>query len=457
MQLPKHIYFLGIGGIGMSALARYFNERGVEISGYDKTASPLTKTLETEGMKIHYHDAPELISSDIDLIIWTPAIPKELKEFLFLEHCGVPMKKRSVVLGELTKATQNIAVAGTHGKTTTSILISELLHFAKIKLTAFLGGISVNFQSNYISTGDDWMVEEADEYDRSFLQLHPDVGVIGSLDADHLDIYGSRSGMVQNYLHFASQVKSGGRLYVSDTIMAEEFDAIRNCINPDVQLMRFGFANKECSVEIESVTQGWINFHYSDKQGRELRDLKMRMPGKHNVKNATVAIAIALDLHVSVTDIKNALLQFKGIHRRFEWIYESADAVLIDDYAHHPEELKAAIQACKSCYPDRMITGIFQPHLYSRTRDFLNEFAEVLSGLDQVILVELYPAREKPIEGISSKSIIDKIKNENKILTEKSKLLDCLSNIDTDVVMTLGAGDLDLMLPDIKNVLINKR
>ncbi|HEX5624956.1 MAG TPA: UDP-N-acetylmuramate--L-alanine ligase [Saprospiraceae bacterium] len=450
----KNLYFIGIGGIGMSALARYFNKRGVQVCGYDKTQTPLTQALEDEGIRIHYDDDPAQIPADTELVIRTPAVPPDLKIFQDIQKKNIPVVKRSEILGRITAGTRNIAVAGTHGKTTTSILIAHLLYDAGVELTAFLGGIATNYQSNFLDRGDAWMVEEADEYDRSFLQLHPTHAVIGSLDADHLDIYGSPEAMVENYLAFAGQIKSGGMLLLSDSLSGDQIKRFRtNC--PNLRIHTFGLDSPDIKVAITGTDSGWTSFSYI-KENINMKNLALRMPGQHNIRNAAAAIAIAMEAGVSEDGIRSGLQSFKGIQRRFEWIRETRDQVLIDDYAHHPEELRAAISACRSMYPGRHLTGIFQPHLYSRTRDFMDAFAEVLALLDRVILVEIYPAREAAIPGISSETLFERIAHQDKILTSQSALCGVLRRLELDVVMTLGAGDLDQMQDQISAAIFDR-
>jgi UDP-N-acetylmuramate--alanine ligase len=451
----KKIYFMGIGGIGMSALARYYNKRGTSIYGYDKTETELTKKLEAEHMHIHYEDRIDLIPDNPDLIVITPAVPNDLNEYQFLKQQNFPMLKRSTVLGSITSDKKNIAVAGTHGKTTTSALLAHLLYDAGIELTAFLGGIAVNYQTNFLDSGDDWMIEEADEYDRSFLALHPDLAIIGSLDADHLDIYGSREEMRKNYLQFAQQIKKNGLLLMSDTIAGDDILYFQNNLT-DTRIESFGFEDSVIHVNITGSNKGWTTFHYNYKN-ESIPDLTLRMPGQHNIRNAAASIRIARELGVEVEQIRKSLINFKGIKRRYEWIRESANRVLIDDYAHHPEELRAAINASRDCFPGRKITGIFQPHLYSRTRDFMNEFAEVLGMLDEVIVVEIYPARENPITGISSETLYSKLRSMPKWVCSKKELCPLLKTLDLDVVITLGAGDLDMMMDEIEeSVFLNE-
>ncbi|MBK9109007.1 MAG: UDP-N-acetylmuramate--L-alanine ligase [Saprospiraceae bacterium] len=453
MQLNElgTIYFLGIGGIGMSNLARYFHKRGVRIHGYDKTATALTDELQREGMSIHFEDQPDLIPLTTDLVILTPAIPKELKEYQWVLHKNWPVHKRSEVLGWITSQVFNIAVAGTHGKTTTSALLAHLLVDAELPVTAFLGGICTNYGLNYLDKGDQIMVEEADEYDRSFLQLSPDIASIGSLDADHLDIYGSLEAMQLTYLDFAKRIKPNGRLLLSDTIDIEMIELFkRELIGVDVQC--FGFQNEEIKASIIGTQSGWMVFEYISKI-YHIKDLSLRLPGQHNVRNAMAAISVALQLGLREDQIRKGLLNFQGIQRRFQWRLETNAKVLIDDYAHHPEELRSVIQACRDIYPGRRITGIFQPHLYSRTRDFMSAFAYALEALDQIILVEIYPAREEPIPGITSERLFETINHPLKWICRKETLLELVSRLELDVVMTLGAGDLDLMIEDLIKVI----
>lgn len=449
----KTVYFLGIGGIGMSNLAKYFQQHGVHVYGYDKTFSPLTVALEQQGMKIHYDDRPDLIPEHLDLVVYTPAVPKELREYQhFLKQPSL-LHKRSEVLGWITAQHKNIAVAGTHGKTTTSALLTHLLVDAGKPVTAFLGGICVNYDSNYLNTGKEWMVEEADEYDRSFLQLKPTMAIIGSLDADHLDIYGSRQEMVDAYLKFTEQIPSGGTLLMSDTISREDFDHFSQKLT-ELEVIQFGMGAKDVRGSIQFIKDGWVHFEYISKK-YHIKDLSLRLPGSHNVRNALAAIYVALQVGVEESQIRKALVQFRGIQRRFQWKLDTPSKVLIDDYAHHPEELRSAITACREVYPDRKITGIFQPHLYSRTRDFLDGFAKSLELLDQVILVEIYPAREEPIPGITSQTLFDQIQMEHKWICTKSTLLGLLAKMSLEVVMTLGAGDLDLMIDSIIDCMLD--
>ncbi len=451
MSNKQHIYFLGIGGIGMSSLARYLHSQGNQISGYDKTETELTRVLMEEGMNISFTENIDLISDDIDYVVWTPAIPKANLIYQHFVQTNKTMIKRSALLGKLTSEHKNIAIAGTHGKTTTSTLLTHLLIHSKFSVTAFLGGISTNYNTNVLMNGSQWMIEEADEYDQSFLQLNPDMAVITSLDPDHLDIYNTHDNMLDAYGNFASKIREHGILLMAHQIPEKHQELIKKQIHPSIQYQTYGFNSTDISCTIDQYSNGWIHFTYSDKY-ITLKDLKIKLPGKHNVLNATAAIRIARGLGLEEAQIRSGLESFQGIKRRFEWLHEG-DQILIDDYAHHPEELKAAIEAVKSCYPERKILGVFQPHLYSRTKDFAAEFADVLDQLDEIILVDLYPARELPLEGISSYTILDKMENPNKTYVHQTELINHLKNKQLDVVILLGAGDLSFRQNEIKKLL----
>lgn len=443
MNQYKKIYFLGIGGIGMSALARYFNNRGVEIHGYDRTETDLTKKLVEEGMNIHYEEDHEKIPSGIDLVIYTPAIPQTNKELCFLEKNNVPFKKRAEVLGMISRQQRTIAVAGTHGKTTTTSILTHILRTGGIDCTAFLGGIAQNYQSNYVEGKSDWVIVEADEYDRSFLQLSPDIAVILSMDADHLDIYESLEDLHESgFRAFVKKIKPNGTLLIQNKLSQ----------HIDNQLFEtYGIEEgRNCAVNV-SVEEGWFVFDFESEE-HQLKTLRFALPGRHNVENATAAITVALQLGVSHEKIREALETFKGIKRRFDFIYRDEKVVYINDYAHHPTELKAAIGAAKELFPNRKITGVFQPHLYTRTRDFQDGFAEALDGLDEVLLMEIYPAREEPIPGVTSQIIFEKMKNSNKELVWKTNLLETLKTKDLEVLLTLGAGDIDFFVEPIKEM-----
>jgi UDP-N-acetylmuramate--alanine ligase len=447
----KYFYFLGIGGIGMSALARYFNKLGKKVAGYDKIETSLTNELTDEGIDIHYEENINAIPSEIlsnksdTLVVVTPAIPKNHTEWNYFINNGYSIVKRSELLGLLTKESKTVAVAGTHGKTTTSTIIAHLIKQSGINCSAFLGGIAKNYNSNLLLSKEKGLiVVEADEYDRSFLTLYPSMAVITSMDADHLDIYGSKEYMEESYRLFAQQVNSNGIIIakkglnlgenISATVKTysnrEEADYVANNIR--VEDGKFVFDFVSANKKIENIVWG--------------------MPGRHNVENAIAAIAVALNLGVKEEVIKSALLSFEGVKRRFEFHVITSKNVYIDDYAHHPEELKACIEGIKELYIDKKITGVFQPHLYSRTRDFAEGFAQSLDMLDECILLDIYPARELPIEGVSSQTIMDRMKLNNKKLLSKEALLIYINEKKPEVLVTLGAGDIDQLVEPIKKI-----
>ncbi|WP_185154569.1 UDP-N-acetylmuramate--L-alanine ligase [Flavilitoribacter nigricans] len=437
----KKAYFVGIGGIGMSAIARYFHKRGVAVSGYDKTATTLTRKLEQEGMKIHYTEDVSAIPEGIDLVVYTPAVPANHAELQHFRKLGFPLKKRAEVLGIISRSMRTIAIAGTHGKTTTSSMVAHVLQTGGIDCTAFLGGIAGNFDSNYVLGQSEWMVVEADEYDRSFLHLSPDKAVITSMDPDHLDIYGDAASILETgFLAFARRLKPGGQLWVQHRFTGEFGDF------PEV--MSYGLDGGNYRSENLRVENGFFTFDYRSPQAH-LKGLELALPGAHNVENATAAITIGLELGLSEDAIRRALRNFKGVKRRFETIFRDGQRVYIDDYAHHPSELRAAIAAARMLYPGRKLTGIFQPHLYSRTQDFADGFADALSALDEIILLDIYPAREAPIPGVSSELIFDQIDNPAKELVTKSELMSLLAGKSPEVLLTLGAGDIDTFVEPI--------
>ena len=456
----KLIYFLGIGGIGMSALARYFNHYGIKVAGYDKTPTSLTTELQNEGIDIHFDENEEYLNyllaefkkEDI-LIVYTPAVPKEHAEFVFLQKEHYVLKKRAEVLGEITKQFKSIAVAGTHGKTTTSSLIAHILKTAGFDCYAFLGGITKNYGTNLLlgnkePDANTFVVVEADEYDRSFLTLHPYIGVLTSVDADHLDIYGDISYMHESYTLFANQVNEKGHLIVKKNV--------DNTLA--LQVKRHTYAvNLEADFSAQNVEIHAGDFYFDVKSSLSyLSGAVLGIPGLHNVENATAAVAVAQLLHIDNEVIKKALQSFSGVKRRFDYRIKTTKLVYIDDYAHHPEELKAAIGAAKALYPGKKISGIFQPHLFSRTRDFADGFAESLDLLDECLLLDIYPARELPIAGISSTMLLGKMKSKNKRLLQKNEVLDFLKTHDIEVLMTLGAGDIDTLIEPIEGLLKKK-
>ena len=441
----KRVYFVGIGGIGMSALARYFAKRGCVVCGYDKTRTALTTQLEQEGILISFLDDEGTIpvafreKYDDTLIVYTPAIPKNSSILNFFQNKGFDLKKRSQVLGIISEGMYCIGVAGTHGKTTTSSMVAHILTYTGYGCTAFLGGITSNYNTNVLYGKNNVMVVEADEYDRSFLTLHPDVAVITSMDADHLDIYGDESHLHESFNLFASQLKPEGRLFIKEglpiagiTYSATEQSAIRA---------------KNIRVE-----DGCFVFDFEDGYN-SIKDLKLAMPGKHNVENATAAIGVALSLGISPKSVKKAIASFKGVKRRFETIVKTNEQIYIDDYAHHPEELRACFDAVRQLHPDKKLTVIFQPHLFTRTRDFADDFAKVLATADDVILLDIYPARELPIEGVTSQMLLAKINNQNKQICAKESIIELIKNKKPELLLTVGAGDIDTLIEPLKNTL----
>lgn len=435
------IYFLGIGGIGMSALARYYRSLGYAIAGYDHTPSPLTRQLENEGMSIHYEDSPELLPTLIDFVVYTPAVPKNLKEFEALRQRNVLIMKRSEALGKISENHFTLAIAGTHGKTTTTAMTAHILNACGKDTTAFIGGIANNFNSNLLlGTGkDSLMVVEADEFDRSFLRLHPDISVINSIDADHLDIYGDIRYLVDSFNEFA-------RLTSQQLIVKEGLD-----IKAD-HIIRFGLGEGcDYRAEIKRTEKGETDFTiFGEGQATEIR---LPMAGAHNVLNATAAFVASRQVGIVANDIAQALSTFKGVKRRFDIRVNNKNHSYIDDYAHHPEEIKACLKAVRSAFPTQRLTLVFQPHLFSRTRDFMDEFAEILSLADELILLDIYPARELPIEGITSQALLDKVTLQNKKLCKKEELIQLIDSEKPKVLVTMGAGDIDRFVEPLEKLI----
>ena len=443
----KTIYFIGIGGIGMSALARYFNHLGVQVSGYDKTETTLTKKLRSEGISIHFDDDVSLAPKEVDFIVYTPAIPKNHTELNYYINNNYTVLKRSDILQWVTENSFNICVAGTHGKTTTSTMIGHLLRDADYGCNAFLGGISANYNTNFWSSKENNVVVEADEYDRSFLKLSPNIAVITSVDPDHLDIYGTAENVENAFVEFTTKIKSEGCLIVKHGLKcSHKFNVKDTCTysisdeSADIHIKNLKVVNGEYFFDV-------INTFW------KLEDVKLCMGGLHNIENALAAIGVAKYLKIDDDKIKRALANFKGVKRRFEKIL-SANPILIDDYAHHPEELRALIEGVKSIYPHLAITLIFQPHLYSRTKDLATDFAKSLSAAEETILLPIYPARELPIEGVSSKMIFDEMTN-NKILLEKHELINYLKTKNTPLIVMAGAGDIDVLVDEVKTIYKN--
>jgi UDP-N-acetylmuramate--alanine ligase len=457
MSETNKIYFIGIGGIGMSAIARYMLSQGKEVYGYDKTETTLTKKLVDEGMKIHYTDDVNLIPERIDLVVYTPAIPEDHSELNYFIENGFDVIKRAEMLGRLSQVKKTIAIAGTHGKTSTSATTAHLLKHGKEDVSAFIGGIMSNYNSNYIEGAGDWIVVEADEYDRSFLHLSSDIIAIMSMDADHLDIYGDHNVMIEGFEAFITEIKQDGTLIIKEEMLAGLSEGVIDfLVEKNVDVVLFGIDTAtEVSAENVRVQDGKFFFDYESENG-SINGLQTNLAGRHNIENSIVAITIAKILGLNGEAVRDGLQSFKGIKRRFEMIYEDEQVTYIDDYAHHPTELKLAIGAAKELFPDKKITGIFQPHLFSRTRDFVDDFAESLDMLDEVLLMDIYPAREEPIDGVTSKIIFDKMKIENKTLVTKEMLMDEVRKRNLEVLMTLGAGDIDVFVSQIDKLLTTR-
>jgi len=441
------IYFLGIGGIGMSALARYFKSFGINVYGYDKTRTPLIDELLNEGIKIHFEENCDILPKNIDLVIYTPAIPLSHKELIYFKENKFNLKKRAEVLGQITEQFKTIAIAGTHGKTTITSIISHILSCANIPITSFIGGISKNINSNLlINKESKYIIVEADEYDRSFLTLHPDIAVISAMDADHLDIYKSKIYLDESFKLFAKQIKENGLLIHKSGL---------NLSNQKGKT-RLTYHLKEKSdlfVSNISINKGKYIFDISGIHN--ISNIELGLPGLHNVENALAAIAVAKSIGIDDIVIKDALSTYQGVKRRFDYIINTEKFVYIDDYAHHPAEIKACILSIRDLFPNKKITGIFQPHLFTRTRDFADEFASSLELLDNLLLLDIYPARELPIDGINSQMLFNKIKLTNKQLVTKAEILSKLEAIKPEILLTMGAGDIDQLVKVIKQNYLN--
>ena len=448
----KRYFFLGIGGIGMSAIARYFHKQGHLVAGYDLTKTPLTEKLEEEGIKIHYKDNISLVpvkfmDRDNTIIIYTPAIPDDMSEKVFFKEGNFTMLKRSEILGELTDGKKALCVAGTHGKTTTSTLLAHILNQRAEKVNAFLGGISKNYESNLIVSSADQVVVEADEYDRSFLRLKPNMAIVTATDADHLDIYGTKEELLKTFAEFTSLIEENGVL-----VMKKGIEMVPNA-KESVKVYEYS-ASEKADFYTENITieNGELYFDFVGL-GKKIEKVQLGVPIKINVENAVAAMAIAMLNGMSAQTIKKAVQTFRGSVRRFDIKVKNNKVVYIDDYAHHPEEIKACIESIRSLYPDKRICGIFQPHLYSRTKDFANEFAESLSKLDDVIVLDIYPARELPIKGVTSNLIHRKIKGKKSVLCKKEDCLNELKLHKFDVLITIGAGNIDQLVNPITEYL----
>ena len=449
----KAVYFVGAGGIGMSALIRYFLSKGKFVAGYDLHASPLTKQLEEEGAAIHYEDKVELIPScctdkEQTLVVYTPAIPASHTELSFFRTEGFEIVKRAAVLGTITRSSRGLCIAGTHGKTTTSSMVAHLLKQSEVDCNAFLGGILKNYDSNLLlSDKSDLTVIEADEFDRSFHQLDPYMAVITSADPDHLDIYGTAESYRESFEHFTSLIRPGGLLLMRKGI------AVSPRLQAGVSLKTYGM-DAQCDYYAENILvgKGEIHFDFVAPSFR-IEHISLGVPLRINVENAVAAITIATLNGATPAEVKHAISTYSGAQRRFDFHLKTDKIVLIDDYAHHPEELKASIQSVKELYAGKHICGIFQPHLYTRTRDFAADFAQSLSAVDQLILLDIYPAREEPIEGVSSQLIFDKVCLENKVCCRKEELVDLMKKGQYEVVLMVGAGDIEQLIAPVKQLL----
>jgi len=446
LQNIQRVYLIGIGGIGMSGLARYFCHLGCIVCGYDKTSTDLTTELKNEGVQIIFDDNAEWIPLSFrepdasTLIIYTPAIPKDSAVLNFFINGGFELFKRSQVLGLISRGKFTVAIAGTHGKTTTSTMVAHILKHSGVDCSAFLGGISSNYDSNVLYGKSDIVVVEADEYDRSFLTLYPNIAVITSMDADHLDIYGDHSHLQESFRLFASQIKEGGVLIRKQGLPLNEGVTYSLKDPADAIALNIRIANG--------------SFYFDFRNSKyDITNIQLGIPGYHNVENATAATEVALRLGVSPEAIKNALEAFRGVKRRFEYIVKTPEHIYIDDYAHHPEELRAAITSVKKLYPDKKLVTIFQPHLYTRTRDFADGFAEVLDLTDELILLDIYPARELPIEGVNSDMILSRMHLQNKRKAGKQEAVDIIRNEQPALLLTVGAGDIDQLIEPLKDAL----
>ena len=452
----KYIYFLGIGGIGMSALARWFQVNGYDVVGYDKTPTALTNSLQAEGMSIHFTEDVDQIparfreNSAETLVIYTPAVPKTHVEYIYFIENGFTLQKRSQVLGLLAGQMTTIGVAGTHGKTTTSSMVAHILRDAGVNCAAFLGGITNNYGTNFLlnEPADDLRsvvcVVEADEFDRSFLTLFPKFAIVTSTDADHLDIYGAHEAVLESFGIFVSQIESDGVLFMKKGLSLTD--------KTKATVRQYSLQEGEYHSQNLRIEQASFIFDIVHPKG-VIADINLVVPGFHNVENAVAAGAVALQVGVSPEAVRSALASYRGVRRRFEYVLKTDSAILIDDYAHHPAEVQAFLSSVKALYPDRELTAVFQPHLFSRTRDFAQGFAESLSLADNVILLDIYPARELPMEGVTSDLIFRDIKSKTKIKCTKAELPDVVQQMRPSLLVTIGAGDIDQLLPTLKNII----
>lgn len=446
-----NVYFIGIGGIGMSALARYFYSQGKQVSGYDKTETKLTKKLELEGISVHYTDLGEKalhqLNAEHTLVVYTPAVPSDMKELLAFQNHGFQVIKRAKALGIISSAFETFAVAGTHGKTTTSAILAHLLYTTEDRCNALIGGITSNYNSNcIIDSNANRVVVEADEFDRSFLQLKPNYAIITSMDSDHLDIYGDGSQLEKSFNDFTNLVNPTGKVLFQAGLDLSNFE-----IKEGLVYTTYGFDE----------TAVWKGTNLNYENGRFYFDviheektwgeIEFGLPGKHNAENALSVFALAIMIGIDEQTIRKAFASFKGVKRRFDFHIRRDDLVIIDDYAHHPTEIDAFLSSIRQIYPNRKLTTVFQPHLFSRTKDFMNEFARALEKTDELFLLDIYPAREKPIPGITSEILMSKINNENKHLSTKSSIVNDLHQTNKEILVIVGAGDIDTCIEPIVN------
>ena len=448
----RHIYFIGIGGIGMSAIARYYNFKGLKVSGYDKTPSELTHALESEGIEVHYTDDTSFVPADKEttLVVYTPAIPEDMGELRFVKENGYRVIKRSRMLGEISEGQRCMAVAGTHGKTTTSTLLAHIFQHSGEECSAFLGGISKNYNTNLLVSRNDVIVAEADEFDRSFLQLFPEIAVITSMDADHLDIYGDSAHIHEAFKAFAAQVS--GTVITKYGLDITEQDTKARILRYSFDDPRADFHASEISID----QCGYFTFTLV-WPGGSIPGCKVGIPGWVNVENAVAASAIALTYGLDPEKVKAALAAFEGVKRRFDIHLNTPECSYIDDYAHHPKEISTAISSMRDIFPGRKLTAVFQPHLYTRTRDFADEFAESLSKADKLILLDIYPAREEPIPGVTSEIIFRNVTAPEKVIMEKEELMGYLQNEPVDILVTFGAGNIDRYIKPITEMLCQRQ
>ena len=440
-----NIYFVGIGGIGMSAIARFFKSQNKNVAGYDKTQTEITNSLEALNISVHFEDEigcveNSFLNIDETLVVYTPAIPKDHKQLNYFKSNGFKVLKRSEILGIITENTFCLAVAGTHGKTTTTSILGHLLKSCDVKLTAFLGGISENYNSNLILNGDKVSVVEADEFDRSFLTLSPDMAAVTSMDADHLDIYGDASQLQETFKDFTKKIKPNGKLFVKNGL--------------PIQGITYGIEDgSDYSIQNIKIENGTYVFDVKTPN-TTIKNIEFNLPGRHNLSNALVALAMSVEYGLPTKQLAKALASYKGVKRRFSYHIKTDKLVFIDDYAHHPEEINAVHQAVREMYPEKKVLAVFQPHLFSRTQDFATQFAKSLSQFDQIILLDIYPARELPIEGVTSSWLLSLIENSNKKLVNKEDLISQIKQSNADVILTIGAGDIGAQVLKIKEALL---